>query len=257
MGSFVHLLRRIVQKYRWVPFVVILFDIYCGGSRGIRREIIVDTDYYYSLSWQQKIIYFESLDDPERRHPQIEIYRIAFRESVSAVVISSLKKIPEEMIDKLRPELHQILKHSNPVIRWLGCKNLSRDPVAADLEIFISRMGDPDWLVRECIVSNVRKFPTEKIKKRYFFTLVSKLPEKNTEVLRQLYKTLKWYNDQRAIPYMYRRSFHTVKEEELIVIIQELSSVKDYDVESRLKDLAYRHPSITVREEAKKALSGR
>jgi hypothetical protein len=227
---------------------------------------------YQNLSWEKKIEFFESLGGKNDKNnskendqdkntpgkiklPGIDIYNSAFQDPIPSVVLAALNSITGKQTVEFKPRFYQLLKHKNPVVRWKACQKISTVPVEEDLPWFSITFTDDDWMVKECVFSQIRSYAYEKDKKTYFFTIISHLDEKNPQTLKEIYQTLKWYNDERTFPYMYKRMFFAKDSSELIIIMREMASYKSEIVRQRILYLSKKYPDFFVREEAGKLLN--
>jgi len=241
-----------------VLFLILVLTAGCAGSRILRPAMKMEE--YQSLSWDKKIEYFNSLKEKSKnviekfKLPGAEIYASAFKDPIPAVVISALDSIDKKHTTAFKPQFYKLLLHKNPVVRWKACLQITSDPAAEDLPYFSIIFSDLDWMVKECAFGQIRLYREEKNKKSYFFTIVSHLDEKNPQVLKEIYQTLKWYDDVRTYPYMYKRMFLTTDSSELIIIMREMAAYKNYEVKQRLWYLSQKHRDFFVREEASNLL---
>ncbi|MDH4200497.1 MAG: HEAT repeat domain-containing protein [Spirochaetia bacterium] len=240
----------LIKKYA-IGFCLAILFAGCA-SKQIKTSVNISADEFSHLSWDNKINVFER---GENYIVPYEIYELAFRESEAVVVIAALDSIPEKSSEDYKSILYPLLRYSNPVVRWKSCQKISASPRIEDLPFLILNLRDRDWMVKECTVKSIRQYREEKNNKDYFFNIVALLFEANTQVLREVYKTLKWYDDARAFPFMYKRSFHVDNTSVLIVILQELVEYNNDEVRQRLWHLSRNSPSYFVREEAKKLLA--
>ncbi len=208
---------------------------------------------YSALTWEEKTDYFEK-NPRSGQAKERALYEAALRDKYAPVPISALKAMSDDLVSLMRPDLLELLQHEEPMVRWNVCKNLTRVPEDKDLKKLQDLAGDQEWLCRECYFRGLRNYESEKRKKKYFFAVVSSINEKNVNVLREIYRTLIWYEDARALPYLYKRSYHTDSRMELIAIMQELAVLKNDEVRRMLSRLASRHKDYYVRNEALRLL---
>lgn len=210
---------------------------------------------YSILTWEEKTAYFERIP----RGGQVKdrsLYEAALRDPYSPVTIAALKAMSLDLISAMRSDIHPLLSHQDSMVRWNACVNLTDKPDDKDLKRLQAMAGDPEWLCRECFFKGLRSYESEQKKKKYFFRVIAAINEKNINVLRQIYRTLIWYDDERAYPYLFKRTYHTDSRMELIAIIQELAALDNEEVEKLLQKLAARHKDFYVRNEAARLLKG-
>jgi len=240
--------------------------IIASGCSGVQiKKKYMDIKEYKLLSWEKKIDYFTSLEKNKSTEnklskenktvPGSELYKAAFMDEVSGVVIAALKSIPEGENPEYKAQFYVLLKHKNPVIRWQACQQISVNPSDDDLHYLSTTFSDSDWMVRECAFKNIRLYKNEKNKKQFLFPLLYQLNEKNPQTLKQVYKTLKWYEDDRVFTFIYKRLFHATDPSELIIIMREISEYKYDSVKQRLWYLSNKHSDFFVRDEAAKLLN--
>jgi hypothetical protein len=108
---------------------------------------------------------------------------------------------------------------------------------------------DREWLVREAAYRTMRKFSDERSDKKYFYAVLTRLNEQNPQVVAEIYRTLVWYDDESAWPYLMKRSYHCKSASELLLVMRELARTKTRDAQVRLKTLT-RSQSVIIRQEA-------
>ena len=233
---------------------VVVGSMFCAGKQ-LKRQATMELQDYKQLSWEKKISFFETLDAVKKGLPSEDIYSNAFRDSTPSIVIASIKSIPDSLAGDYKAQLYLLLKNKNPVIRWNACQKISGFPLPEDLRFLSLLFSDEDWMVRECAFHHVRFHPEEKNKKTYFFVILSELDDKNPQVLKEIYQTLKWYEDERTFTFLYKRLFHVQGPSELIIIMREISVYKNPLVRQRITYLSKYHQDFFVREEANRLLN--
>lgn len=235
---------------------LLLFFIACPLFCTTTKAKLIDPEEYKSYIWNEKVAYFQ--EQSQKPHPgNPEIYRMAMKDPYPLVTLSALDSMSDELSVIMRKELYDNLKHKNKMIRWKSCLNIIKTPEKNDLRHLARLFKDTEWLARECSCKSVRLYPDERKNKKYFFRLISLLNEKNPNVLKELYITLKWYEDNRAFDYLYKRSFHSSSSIELVTILRELVHYPGVKVTRRLRQVSRYHKDFFVREEAKKLLKQR
>lgn len=237
---------------------------HCAGGQ-LQLKPAITVEQYQKLSWDEKITFFESLNkspDGEKKKsivktklPPQEVYNSAFRNPVSAVVIAAIDSIDEKSTPEFKPQFYQLLKHKNTVVRYKACRQIGAKPMDGDLPFLKISLSDADWMVRECGFELIRRYPEEKKNQTYYFTVVSHLDEINPQTLKEIYTTLKWYEDERSFSFMFKRLFFARTPSELIIIMRELAEFKNDTVRQRIWYLSQKHPDFFVREEAAQLLS--
>lgn len=209
---------------------------------------------FFELDWQRQVEYLEALTRSNLERADKEIISAALSDDDSAVVIAALETIQRLELDAYLPRAIEFLTSDDPITRWralLIVEILSSD--IAVLPSVIKLTTDKEWLVREAAYRTVRKFKAERSNKAYFYTVLFHLNEKNPQVVAEIYRTLVWYDDETAWPYMMKRSYHCKSASELILVMRELARTKTRDAQVRLKTLT-RSQSVIVRQEANELL---
>lgn len=207
-------------------------------------------DEFFELDWQRQVEYLETVTSSNLVRGDKEIISAALSDDDSAVVIAALETILRLELDDYLPKAAEFLTSDDPITRWralLIVENMSSD--ISVLPSVIKLATDKEWLVREAAYRTVRKFRAERSNKAYFYTVLFHLNEKNPQVVAEIYRTLVWYDDETAWPYMMKRSYHCKSASELILVMRELARTKTRDAQVRLKTLT-RSQSVIVRQEA-------
>jgi hypothetical protein len=230
---------------------LLIFLFTCSGKQIITYSA-VSPEVYGKYTWQQKIDYFNSFKDKKSQFPSRDIYLNAFKDPTPAVSIAALKSIPDNYTSEFKGAFYLMTKIKNPVIRWLVCEKISVTTVEEDLPYLSFMFKDRDWMVRECAFKNIRLYDSEKSSKKYFFPIISHLYEKNAQVLKEIMKTIKWYNDPRAYRFFLKRSYVVDTNSEMIVILQELSEINSDIIKKRIWYISQNHRDYFVRKEAER-----
>ena len=120
---------------------------------------------------------------------------------------------------------------------------------------FIKIAESQDWIVREKAYLSFPYFLSGKTReKKYYDIFTSKLDEKNPKALKELFKTLVWYDKKRSFRHLYNRSLRYNSIVEFILMLRELSVYSNRRMLARFKKIAKTHPNFLVREEAKRIL---
>lgn len=214
----------------------------------------LSSEDFFELDWQRQVEYLESITSSNLVRSDKEIVSAALSDDDSAVVIAALETILRLELDQYLPTALEFLTSEDAITRWralLIVESLSSD--TSVLPSVIKLTTDKEWLVREAAYRTVRKFKPERSNKAYFYTVLFHLNEKNPQVVAEIYRTLVWYDDETAWPYMMKRSYHCKSASELILIMRELARTKTRDAQVRLKTLT-RSQSVIVRQEANELL---
>ncbi len=148
------------------------------------------------------------------------------------------------------------LLSSDPIKIYQALSKLQEKPTISKEEFFLLKrfFKNPYPAIRRKAISLIRKYPPEKEQKRYLYFLLPLLSEKNLSVLRELYKTLYWYKEEKIFPLLYKRFLVARKEVEILVLLEELSKWKNPKVQKKLKSLQKNHKSLMVRKTCQKLL---
>lgn len=204
--------------------------------------------------WQRQVDYLESIMKIGRRGDDDQIIAAALSDDDSGVVVASLQAILKLERDEHLPAVLLLLKSEDAMIRWhalLIVEKITNDP---KLITEVARLtGDKEWLVREAAYRTLRKYSGERKAKTYFYSVLLNLKERNPTVVAEIYRTLVWYDDEAAWPYVIKRSYHCKSASELILVMRELARTKTREAQVRLKTLT-RSQSVIVRQEANELL---
>jgi HEAT repeat protein len=204
--------------------------------------------------WQRQVEYLESIAKFGRSGEDDKIIGAALTDDDSGVVVASLQVILKLERDEHLPAVLPLLKHDDAMIRWQAL--LIVEKLASDQRLIteVARLlSDKEWLVRETAYRTLRKYSSERKTKNYFYTVLLNLKERNTSVVVEIYRTLVWYDDESAWPYVIKRSYHCKSASELILVMRELARTKTREAQVRLKTLT-RSQSVIVRQEANELL---
>lgn len=214
----------------------------------------VTAEEFFELDWQRQVEYLESLTSSNRTRGDKDIISAALSDDDSAVVVAALETILRLELDEYLPRAMEFLTSEDPITRWralLIVESMNSD--VAVLPAVIKLTADREWLVREAAYRTVRKFKSERSNKAYFYSVLFHLNEKNPQVVAEIYRTLVWYDDESAWPYLMKRSYHCKSASELIMVMRELARTKTREAQVRLKTLT-RSQSVIVRQEANELL---
>lgn len=214
----------------------------------------ISLDTFNTLDWQRQAEYLETITRKNRVREDNEIIAAAITDDDSAVIVVALDTILRLELDDFLPQAIGLLNSEDVITRWkalLVVESLNSDD--AVLPSVVKLTGDKEWLVREAAYRTLRRFKAERKAKNYFYTVLFHLNEKNPQVVAEIYRTLVWYDDETAWPYMMKRSYHCKSASELILVMRELARTKTREAQVRLKTLT-RSQSVIVRQEANELL---
>lgn len=221
------------------------------------KSIVLSDENFDELLWKSKVIYLESFTSvsPDEKEKLIHLLKYAFSQKQKDVMMATADTIGNLKLHDLSNLLLNGLKHPNSMVRWHCLLALDKLPITPDnLKNVVSLTRDKEWLVRELAFKMIRKYEFEKTEKKYYYRVLTSLNDHNESVLKQIYQTLRWYDDRRTFSYVYQRSFRAKNTTELIFILRELGKYDSSTVKKRLYYLANNHQSSLVRNEAKKLL---
>lgn len=203
---------------------------------------------FNELDWQRQVESLEGITSASKENDSI--IGASLSDDDDAVVIAGLECVLRLERDEFLPVATELLKSPDPIIRWralLIVEKLSSDP--GTLPKIARLTNDKEWLVREAAYRTMRKFKDERKEKKFFYPVIFHLSEKNPQVVAEIYRTLVWYDDDSAWPYLIKRSYHCKSAAELILVMRELARTKTREAQVRLKTLT-RSQSVIVRQEA-------
>ena len=226
----------------------------CAIKKFITKK--VSFEEYSTYNWGDKVVYFQESQNMSLSDEEGKIFKSALDDRYGNVAQAALSYARRVKLDDFRKIYHetdwsrhntQIKLQAMSVFESIGVKT-------KDISAIAPFFTHEDWLLREKAYRLLRNHKQEQKEKRYYRRMISYLPEKNVQALKELLKTLKWYQTKEVFVALFRRSFRYSTPLELVVIIRELSSYQNRFTLKRLKNLANRHKSFIVREEAKKLL---
>ncbi|MCB1200444.1 MAG: HEAT repeat domain-containing protein [Leptospiraceae bacterium] len=231
--------------------VMIFLMIKCSSAPEIKADNNRNVDTLSQLDWARKIEFLERISILTVREPnEVAILKAALQDEHPQVIISALKIINGYRLNDYRYEIIILLDHPWSMVRWEALKAfgaLPLDPSA--LPKIVKMTKDEEWLVREEAFRQWRNYDDEQDEKKFFFDAVFRLKDKEPAVLSEVYRTLLWYDDARAFPYLFRRSFHTENLAELREIVLAFRNYLDKPaVVRRLRYLSRKHESTLIRQ---------
>ena len=216
---------------------------------------------YNHINWKEKNKIFINFRNSTINQTDDLLFRKGFADANTNVVLAVFRGIGARKIERYRNEYIKLLAHKNNIVRYkayLQIANLKQE--AQNLDLIKKGLKDEEWLVQEISLQIIRLHKTERESKKLYYDVLFLLNEKNPRVLRQVYRTLKWYRTSRVLPYLYKRSFIAQSPLEIVYIIRELASLKGTyhnRIKKRLIFLRDNYDNILVRDAARKALARR
>ncbi len=243
-----------------VCFLLVFSLLYCGSKDKILPANAfppsITVAGFSEKNWQEKVIYLRNFKAAPVKPAQQEVYRHALEKEKPAVKLAALRRLIKFRAPGYKKQALKLTRHKSSMVRWHSLLYIEYQPAEQkDLRTVMRRMRDKEWLVRESAFRSIRRYPEEKEKKKYLNRLIFALREKNPNVLRQIYRTLRWYEDTKAFPFLYKRSYHGKRPAEMMVIMQELSYIKNPRVKFRLRQIARKSKSAVLRSEARRLLA--
>lgn len=216
-----------------------------GKAEPVKKITLAE---FNELDWQRQVETLEGMTGSSKENDGI--IAASLSDDDDAVVIAGLECVLRLERDEFLPKATELLKSPDPIIRWRAL--LIVEKMSSDIEMLprIAKLtNDKEWLVREAAYRALRKFKEEKKEKKYFYPVIFHLSEKNPQVVAEIYRTLVWYDDESAWPYVIKRSYHCKSAAELILVMRELARTRTREAQVRLKTLT-RSQSVIVRQEA-------
>ena len=246
--------KRILSAYALI--ITACLSISCG-SKNIQHERKNFTLEQFQSQYEvQQANYIQNLRVISDDDSSVEILRYALNCKSTLSCQTALKKIYSLNLKIYKKEIKDIINKKDGVTRYLAFKVFSQDSIESDdLNLVVNYLNDREWLVREICVRQMRKYSTEKKEKKYFTKLLLMLNEKNPDVVKELYRTLKWYDESEAFKFLFQRSFHASTEIEQVFILRELAEYKKPIVKNRLNNISRYNKSFIVRQEAKELVN--
>lgn len=225
-----------------------------GQTANGANQAAITVEEFTLLDWQRQVEYLEQVQARGTKNDDEAILTTALSDDDSAVIVKSLEVVWQLSLKQYLPRATELLQNADPIIRWQALRVIEKLNGKEDLLPQVARLtADKEWLVREAAYRVLRKFSSERKKRTYFYTVLFRLNEKNPQVVAEIYRTLVWYDDESAWPYMIKRSYHCKSASELILVMRELAKTKTREVQVRLKTLT-RSQSVIVRQEANELL---
>lgn len=214
------------------------------------KDRLITLEQFVLLDWQRQVEYLDQVARLGIRGDDALIIAQALADEDSAVVVKALEVSYALSLVENLPRADELLQSGDPIVRWRALLLIEKLNKSEALLPQVSRLiADKEWLVREAAYRTLRTFGAERKARAYFYTVLFRLNEKNPSVVAEIYRTLVWYEDESAWPYMIKRSYHCKSASELILVMRELARTKTREAQVRLKTLT-RSQSIIVRQEA-------
>lgn len=252
------------MKAPWALFTAVCALVLGGASSqckspperiGVRDAPKVTVEQFNELDWQRQVETLESITPSNRTREDDKVIASALVDDDGAVIVAALESVARLEREDFVPKAVELTENQDPIIRWRALLVIEKVGSEDEQLAAVARlMGDREWLVREAAYRTLRKFKKERKEKTYFYSVLFKLNEKNPQVIAEIYRTLVWYDDESAWPYLIKRSYHCKSASELILVMRELARTKTRDAQVRLKTLT-RSQSVIVRGEANALLN--
>lgn len=243
--------------FSYLILLILLLSVNCSsGEIKYAIEPQLTLSEFKNLNWQQKCDY---LQNNFNYNPLLEsqpLIRAGLEDTEDKVIICTLRTKKKHEITGYRNELYLLSEHPDPMVRHLALVNLGfYQPEKADLEIIADRFSDSEWMVREEALRQVRRHPGEQSEKEIFYRVLVRLSEKNPNVIRELYHTLRWYDAERAYRFMLKRSYLAESDVELVFIMRELAATEKLSAYKRIRSIKNHSNSTVIKHEADKLLN--
>lgn len=214
----------------------------------------VTLDEFNNLDWQRQVEALENMTSSNRTKEDDRIIASALVDDDGAVIVAALETTLDLEREEHLPKAVELLDHPDPIIRWRALLVVEKMGSDDSLTPKVAKLTtDKEWMVREAAYRTLRNFKKERKDKTYFYPVLFRLNEKNPQVVAEIYRTLVWYDDESAWPYLMKRSYHCKSASELILVMRELARTKTREAQVRLKTLT-RSQSVIVRQEAAQLL---
>ena len=243
----------------WVVFTIFIASTHCASSSYVDSSYpwAIEFAKYEEFDWSQKVKYFNELNVglDDKKYGQIILS--ALNDEYDSVTLAALKYAYRTGLSRYRKDYLKIAsEHYNPSIRLWAMRIFQILPVLdEEVDTFFRISKSEDWIVREKAYQILRLFAYERRKKKYYEALRSRLfEEKNPNVLKELFKTLIWYDKKKSFRYLYNRSLRYQKPLTFIFMLRELSAYSNRRMLVRFKRISKKHPDFLVREEAARIL---
>ncbi|RME91114.1 MAG: hypothetical protein D6767_05730 [Candidatus Hydrogenedentota bacterium] len=246
------------KAYSFSTIIVFIVAFHCASPDKKKEERKSQIQNFDSLSFQEKIQFFKRAEAPPKTEQEKKIWLSALKSSdplLLQAVLLAYSRFPQE---NARKPILKLIRIKRGITRYYALKALAALPAKQqDLPVVALALSDKDWLAKSMAIRLIRNYPQEKKEGKYYYRLLVMLKLHNPDVVRELYKTLKWYHRESTFGFLYKRSFHAKSNPELIFIMRELNAYPHRLVTIRLKQLAKYHKSLIVRENARKLLRTR
>lgn len=229
-----------MRIFLYIPIVLLSSIIASEGE-----PLKLTPELFNELDWQRQV---EAIEQAKK--PDDAMLAAALSDDDDAVILAALESVHLHERDIFLPRAIELLQDKDPMIRWRAMLVVEKMNSNPELLPRIAKMlADKEWLVREAAYRTLRTFKAERKNKMHFYTVLFHLHEKNAQVVAEIYRTLVWYDDESAWPYIIKRSYHCKSISELVLVMRELARTKTREAQVRLKTLT-RSQSVIVRQEA-------
>ena len=235
-------------------------------SKGQRDALVqepepnrIELETWKPYNWQEKVLYFDTMKTfRQLNEADYKILLSALKASNQRLVQAALSVIIQFKIADFKSQCIACLDNKDQLVRWHAVRCLEALSPGKDILPQLAKaMFDSEWLVREVAIRAVRRFPEEKEKKVYFKTVLFTLKNTEPNSLEETYKTIFWYDDERSLRFLLKRSFLAKSEVELLFIMKQLAKSPDNQVTIRFNQLKQKSKYGTVRKLAGDMLSSR
>lgn len=245
---------------KFIPLLMLLTYLLQGiacSSRQAKEEQapLLTLEEFRALDWEKRANYLLSFPERSAQEYRVQFISAGLTDAHTHVIKSALQAVINSGNVIFRDQVLKLLKHPDPIVRWRALLVTESMFVTNDIFPDIGRLcDDNEWLVRETAFRMVRLFTEEKNQKKLYFSILFKLNEKNLSVLKEMYKTLIWYDDERTFSFIYKRSFVAKNSAEIVTIFRELAPLRRNEVRIRLRILA-KSKNAVVKQEASRLLA--
>jgi|GEM_PF-6381438 len=219
-----------------------IFAVSCTGPNKREASLTNPTitlEEYKSKNWQEKVEILSAFQIAPSTLKEHEIILAGLLTQHERVQIEALKITERFSLANNLSYIPPMLKTNSAMLRYHALSALvSFANDDQELKSSGEMLRDPEWMIREIALRNIRNFPSERSKKIYFSRILLMLKEKNINVLREVYDTLIWYQDPRAYTYLIKRSYVYEDPMEIIVIMDQLIKIPDPRAKQRIQSIS-------------------
>lgn len=247
-----------------IMILALLFLNACSTPQVMQRtsennEDRIEGEEYINLDWQQKTSYLERMASfSSLNEDDLQIVAFSTRANNDRVKQAALRLIAIFKVEDMVTRCIKESKNRSQVVRWRALQCLEQlSPNQDLLPILVKSMRDSEWMVRVVAIRSIRKYPEEKISKRYYKSVLYTLRDEEPNTLEETYKTIFWYEDQRSLRFLLKRSYLAKSEIELIFILRQLAKSSDSQVTTLFRQYQKNSPHGAVRKLCGELLQGR